>query len=138
MKRLRKPKLTDGELRIYWGHEPGDIPDIMFAWQGDRSMKRDAGLLHYIMANKRPDPFAKPIFSKMDPSLFEELEARGYDLTTLKFSIMKKSAHGINAPMELKGKHERFSICLYLRCNLFLDLGFDQIRRRSFENSSFP
>lgn len=27
----------------------------------------------------------------MNPSLIEELVARGYDLTTLKFSIMKKA-----------------------------------------------
>jgi hypothetical protein len=44
-----------------------------------------------MMATKHPDPRATPIFSKMKPSLFEELEARGYDLTTLKFSIKKKT-----------------------------------------------
>ena len=38
MKRLRTPKLADGELRIYWGREPHGYPEIMFAWQGDRSM----------------------------------------------------------------------------------------------------
>jgi hypothetical protein len=95
MKRLRTPKLADGELRIYWGREPRGIPEIMFAWQGDRSMKYDSKLLHYMMASKHPDPNVTPIFSKMRPSLFEELEARGYDMTTLKFSIMKKAANGI-------------------------------------------
>lgn len=92
MKRLRAPKLKDGELRIYWGREPHDrTPDVMFAWQGDRSMKHDTNLLHYMMACKHPDPQVSPIFSKMKPSLFEELDARGYDLTTLTFSIMKKA-----------------------------------------------
>ena len=96
MKRLRTPKLQDGELRIYWGREPHDrTPDIMFAWQGDRSMKRDTNLLHYMMCSKHPDPNAKPLFSVMRPSLMEELDARGYDLTTLKFSIKKKADHGI-------------------------------------------
>ena len=90
MKRLRAPKLKDGELQVYWGKLPYDSPDIIYAWQGDSSMKRDSRLLHYHLSTKRPDPFAKPLFSKMDPSLLEELESRGYDLTTLKFSIMKK------------------------------------------------
>lgn len=90
MKRLRKPKLEDGELKMYWGREPNDRPDIMLAWQGDRSMKRDTNLLHYFMCSKHPDPDAQPIFSKMNLSLIEELDARGYDLTTLKFSIKKK------------------------------------------------
>lgn len=91
MKRLRTPKLKDGELRVYWGREPHDqTPEVMFAWQGDRMMKRDTNLLHHHFASKQPDPFAKPTFSKMNPSLIEELQQRGYDLTTLKFSIMKK------------------------------------------------
>ena len=47
MKRLRKPKLKDGELRMYWGREPGDSPDVMLAYQGDRTMKWDMKMLHY-------------------------------------------------------------------------------------------
>ncbi len=90
MKRLRTPKLEDGELLIYWGREPRGIPEIMFAWQGDSSMKRDTNLLHYMMATQHPDPQVTPIFSKMKPSLFEELEARGYDLSTLEFTIKKR------------------------------------------------
>jgi len=93
MKRLRKPKLKNGELRMYWGREAWQkTPDIMYAWQGDRTMKRDAHILHNVISTKQPDLFAAPLFSKMNPSLLEELEARGYDLTTLKFSIMKKAS----------------------------------------------
>ncbi len=91
MKRFRTPKLKDGELRIYWGKLPHNSPDVVFAWQGDSSMKRDSALLHYRFGSKHPDPHAKPIFSKMEPSLLEDLEARGYDLTTLHFSIRKKT-----------------------------------------------
>lgn len=90
MKRLRKPKLKDGQLCMYWGREPRDCPDVMYAWQGEHSMRYDAKLLHYVLGSKHPDPFAQPIFSKMEPSLIEELDRRGYDITTLKFSIMKK------------------------------------------------
>lgn len=88
-KRYRAPKLKEGELRMYYGKVDGDI-DVVYAWQGDSSMRRDTRLLHHFLGSERPDPFAKPIFSKMDPSLLKELENRGYDITTIKFSIMKK------------------------------------------------
>lgn len=89
-KRFRKPKLKDGELRIYWGKVQYDSPDIILAWQGDSTMKGDTRLLHYHLCCKRPDVFSKSPFSSMNPSLIEELNNRGYDITTLKFSIMKK------------------------------------------------
>ena len=55
MKRLRAPKLKEGELRIYWGRESHDrTPDVMLAWQGDSAMKRDTNLLHYVMCSKKP------------------------------------------------------------------------------------
>lgn len=90
MKRYRTPKLKDGELRVYWGKLPHENPDLIFAWQGDRSMKRDSALLHWKFAGQQPDPHELPPFSKMLPSLIQELESRGYDVTTFKFSIMKK------------------------------------------------
>ena len=91
MKRLRTPMTKPGELKVQWGKLPHENPDMVFCW-GDGSSKHDSNLLHYFMASKRPDPQATPLYSKMIPSLFEELEARGYDLTTLKFSIQKKPA----------------------------------------------
>lgn len=91
MKRFRLPKLKDGELRVYWGKLPHDSPDIVYEWKGDSSMRRDSRLLHYHLGSQQPDPFTQPIFSKMNPSLIEELEARGYDITTLRFSIQKKA-----------------------------------------------
>jgi hypothetical protein len=94
MKRLRKPKLEDGELRMYWGREPRDVPEIMLAWQGDSGMKRDANLLHYILCTKKPKVRIDGVdWSQMEPSLIEELHSRGYDLTTLKFSIKKKTVN---------------------------------------------
>lgn len=92
IRRLRTPKMKDGELRVYWGREPHDrTPDVMFAWQGDAEMRRDTRLLHSHFSCPRPDPHVQPVFSKMLPSLIEELQARGYDITTLKFSIQKKA-----------------------------------------------
>jgi hypothetical protein len=89
MKRLRKPKLKEGELRAYWGRLPHESPDVVLAWQGAPSMRGDVHLLHQALCARHPDPFAKPLFSKMEPSFVEELKARGYDITTLKFSIQK-------------------------------------------------
>lgn len=97
MKRFRKPKLKDGELRIYYGKLPGDAPDVIYAWQGDRSMKRDSALLCLHFGSQQPDIHARPLFSEMNPSLLDELDRRGYDLSTIRFSIMKKAAANVDA-----------------------------------------
>lgn len=96
-KRLRKPKLKDGELMMYWGREsPGESPDMIFAWQGDITMRRDTRYLHLVLATQQPDLFTTPLFSKMNPSFLEELESRGYDLTTLRFSVRKKGKNDLS------------------------------------------
>lgn len=94
-KRFRQPKLKDGELRMYWGKLPHENPDVIISWQGDSSMKRDSRLMFYVLCSDKPDLHARPLFSKMEPSFIKELELRGYDLTTLKFSIMKKKVDAI-------------------------------------------
>jgi hypothetical protein len=92
LKKLIKPKLKDGELRLYWGRDSrGEPPEVMLAYQGDSKMKQDLNLLHNAIFTKHVDPHVTPLFSKMRPSLIEELVERGYDLTTLTFSIMKLS-----------------------------------------------
>lgn len=92
VKRFRKPKMVDGELKVYWGKTDNhDDLDVVLAWQGDASMKQDMNLLYYHLCSERPDLSVRPLFSKMQPSLIEELKARGYDITTIKFSIMKKA-----------------------------------------------
>ena len=100
MKRFRKPKLKYGQLLVYWGKLPRDDPDVIYAWQGDRSMKRDSALLFHHFGSKRPDPFTTPMYSEMAPSLLEELERRGYDLTTLRFSIMKRTAEDFKCQLD--------------------------------------
>lgn len=96
MKRYRAPKAKPGELKMQWGKLPGDSPDMCFCW-GDGCSKRDGALLHYLLASKRQ----RMLYGEeqrqaganvaFDPSFIEELEARGYDLTTFKFSIQKKA-----------------------------------------------
>lgn len=61
--------------------------DVMFYYPGSKS---DGHLLHCFFS------YARTSFTEMqDPkskSLLDELEARGYDITTLKFSIKKKKS----------------------------------------------
>lgn len=89
----RAPKAKPGELVMRWGKMPHDTPEMCYAW-GEGASQRDTVLLHVVIASQHPDPVVQPLFSKMKPSLLEELEARGYDLTTLKFSILKKQPQG--------------------------------------------
>jgi hypothetical protein len=46
-------------------------------------------LLMNTFCGETPDPHTMPIFSKMNPSFVDELKSRGYDITTIKFSIQK-------------------------------------------------
>jgi hypothetical protein len=89
MKKFRAPRAKDGELKLQWGKLRYDNPDICVVW-GNGCHKADSRLIMHTFCSKNADPHTMPIFSKMNPSLVEELEKRGYDITTLKFSIKKK------------------------------------------------
>jgi hypothetical protein len=96
VKRWRTPKAKDGELKAQWGKERYNNPDLHYAW-GKGIGKCDAHLLHNVLTSKRQSvdydaPLGSPRFlwTKYEPSFIEELELRGYDIATLKFSIQKK------------------------------------------------
>lgn len=82
-KRLTRPKAKDGELLVKYGRADGET-DLLYCWpDNDGGMKYDTKLLMRafegdVMLNGK--------------SLRRELEARGYDITTLQFSIKKKDA----------------------------------------------
>ena len=80
-KRFREPKAKQGELLVKFGKADGEL-DIFYCWQGDSNMKRDSNMLSHVFESAS-------IFD--GKSLRQELESRGYDITTLKFSIMKKA-----------------------------------------------
>lgn len=86
MKRYRTPKAKPGQLKAQWGKLPYDTPDLIFCW-GDGVPKCDGSLLNSALSGKRHHPFD----GTWSDSLIEELEKRGYDITTLKFSIQKKT-----------------------------------------------
>lgn len=96
MKRLRTPKAKPGELKAQWGRLPHDDPDMVFCW-GEGVPRCDGALLHYAFGSKRARPARTEDERKVsysgvvfDDSFIEELEKRGYDISTFKFSIMKK------------------------------------------------
>ena len=90
-RRWRAPKAAPGELVARWGKLPHENPQVCYSW-GEGCTKREAALLHNVLTTERPDWTTKPLFSKMWPSFLAELEASGYDLTTLRFSVRKKQA----------------------------------------------
>lgn len=101
-KRYRRKHAKPGQLLIYYGKLPHDDPDVIFAWGGAGANRRDASFLTFALSGKRQ----RVVYGEervknggypavFDPSVIEELEARGYDITTIQFSIMKKEVpHG--------------------------------------------
>lgn len=71
-------KAKPGQLKVGWSKQE---QDIVFAWGGQGADKSDAGLLN-VMLTSTPKCF--------DKSIQDELIARGYDITTIRFSIQKK------------------------------------------------
>jgi hypothetical protein len=91
-KRIYVPTAKPGELKAVWGRaERGDAPDIVYAW-GEGVNRADGRMLHNALSGERLRPTMKNLGGyEVDKSFLEELENRGYDLTTLKFSIQKKT-----------------------------------------------
>jgi len=79
-KRFRTPKAKDGELLVKYGQEYGER-DLFYCWpENDGGMKADSRLL--MMAFEQEKILG-------DKPLRKLLEERGYDITTLKFTIQK-------------------------------------------------
>lgn len=87
-KRFRVRKATPGQLIIYFGRTGdegrGEPPDIC-ASNGDGCDDGDARLLLFTLMDA-PSRYG----GDYTHGLLKELEARGYDLTTISFSIEKK------------------------------------------------
>jgi len=76
---MRKPK---GDLVAWWGKLEGESPDVCFHWDKHKS----DGHLLYMFFNQHQVDYN----GDLKKSFMEELESRGYDITTLKFSIQRK------------------------------------------------
>src|SRR3546814_15775969 len=67
-----------------------DEPDLCAAWGGSGADKSDARMMMHALTEKRMGYAFPSMEVEQRPSLTEELEARGYDITTLRFSVEKK------------------------------------------------
>lgn len=81
MKRLRKVEAKPGELKAAYGKNDSGDADLQYAWGGKGVGKWDAHLLAYALQGTAVHE---------GRTLVQELEERGFDVTTLKFSIRKK------------------------------------------------
>ena len=79
-RRYRELQAKPGELRVYYGMADGEGPDVCFA-NGPGTGRPDSRLLNTAFCTTLP----------LDVNLVDELQARGYDITTLRFSIRKKT-----------------------------------------------
>lgn len=83
----RAKRLKPGRLALYYAKLPNDGPDVVMHNEVP-ARRADAHYLHYVMNCPRFDHKGQP-----EPSVVEELQKRGYDITTINFSIdMKASA----------------------------------------------
>lgn len=78
------PVARPGEVKIQYGKVANDL---MMCW-GDGTAKADAALLICALTSPQHQPFD----NTWEPSLVDELKARGYDITTLRISIEKTQA----------------------------------------------
>ena len=82
-KRIHTLQAKPGQLRVGWARpEPGELPDLVYARGAEGACRADAAMLGHMFEGIEWD----------GKTLIQELESRGYDLTTLKFSIQQKPA----------------------------------------------
>lgn len=81
----------------------GERGDVLYEW-GSGCAKADGALLHYHFGIGRREVLT----NDWGPSLLEDLHKRGYDLTTLKFSIRKRTA--VLQPLRDESKESNNSV----------------------------
>lgn len=89
-KRWRVPVAKAGEVKIAYGRAgQHDAPDLCAAWGGSGADKSDARTVMHALTERRMAIGFPSMGYEERPSLIEELEARGYDITTLRFTIQR-------------------------------------------------
>lgn len=79
-----------GQLKAQWGRvDRWSDKDVCYIW-GDGVPKCDSRLLHSVLSTQRMRLKIEGGHD-FEPSFLEELEVRGYDITTIRFSIQKKA-----------------------------------------------
>ena len=84
MKRYRRPKVIEGQIKVQRGNVEGGTDMCIF--YGDDVPRCDRALVMNTLFSERLD-WKKEVH----PSFIDELQRRGYDLETLRFSIERKA-----------------------------------------------
>ena len=99
MGRKRRPTVREGELHVYWGKADQHSGEDVVYHNGPGTDRCDRSLLHSVMGCESQHlnldaPLCSPRLNWVtyEPSLWKELESRGYDLSTLRFYIRKEKA----------------------------------------------
>ena len=82
-KRYRRRNTKPGQLQAYYGKLPHDDPDLILA-NGEGVPRCDRAYLYYSLGCGKFN-----FKGEEQPSFFEELKSRGYDMDTFRFSIQK-------------------------------------------------
>lgn len=98
-KRVRTPTPKDDTLIVAWGRaDQFSSPSLVYVYP-NRDIKCDTRVVMEALEGPRYgytfEDFGTP---KQQPSLIAELEARGYDITTLRLTIQKKKEEPENSP----------------------------------------
>lgn len=92
MKRYRKRPTKPGRLEAYYGRgDDGEI-DVILA-RGAGLEKRDSALLYYLLGTPR-----YTLNGGREKSVIDQLKDRGFDITTLRFSIEKPATAPVANP----------------------------------------
>ncbi len=81
------PRARPGQLKCQWGKVAESPPDLIYLRAADVPPS-DMDMLHDLLTE--PRRAGGRAFGARLPSLLQELDARGYDISTLKISVEKK------------------------------------------------
>ncbi len=87
-KRYRRPKVVESEIKFQKGKFDDEVDMCIF--YGDNVPRCDRALVLTMFCSERQRIDLSTCRPKLSPSFIDELELRGYDMDTLRFSIKKK------------------------------------------------
>jgi len=91
MRRYRTPTAKPGEIKIVYGKaDRHSRPDLCVAWGEGTDMKCTGRLIMNAITEKPLRHKFPGGGTEYTTSLVDELEARGFDITTLRITIQKK------------------------------------------------
>jgi len=89
---MSHPSAAPGQVKVKYGKRERDL----FMCHGEGTSKADAVLLLMALKERTLEcdfltVYDLEVSGQMGPSVLDQLEARGYDITTLEISIRKKT-----------------------------------------------